>query len=118
MVFGLRPQAGRYDDWMEVLPVDLTAIVGIIFGMSVFIIPIAGLTARFALKPVVEAFGLSRRDRKEELQLALLEKRVALLERQLEAVGHLRGTMESIAPITENQGMPLPVGTVRVREDR
>lgn len=103
---------------MEVLPVDLNAIIGLIFGMSIFIIPVAGLTARFAFKPLVEAFGISRRDRGEALQLSLLEKRVALLERQLEASGHLRGTMESIAPITDNQGQPLPPGTVRVREDR
>jgi len=101
---------------MEVLPVDLTAIVGIVFGMSIFIIPIAGLTARFALKPIVEAFGLSRRDRKEELQLTLLEKRVALLERELEAVARHQPGMQPISPITtENQGVPLPPGTVNVR---
>ena len=40
-----------------VLPVDLTAIVAIVMGMLTVLIPIAGLTARFALKPVVESLA-------------------------------------------------------------
>ena len=43
-----------------VLPIDLTAIVAIVMGMLVVLIPVAGLTARFALKPVVEALARYR----------------------------------------------------------
>lgn len=60
-------------------------------GILTVLIPIAGLTARFALKPIVEAFA-----RMKEMQnsaagreLSVLEQRVSLLEQQhqnLEAI--------------------------------
>ena len=70
---------------MQVLPVDLSAILGITLGLMTVLIPIAGFTLRFALKPVVEALAVAwsaRNSSREEL--ALLEKRLALLERELE----------------------------------
>lgn len=62
----------------------LIPILGIVFGSLMFLIPIAGFTARFALKPIVEALAKYR-----ELQggvtgreINVLEQRVALLEQQ------------------------------------
>lgn len=69
-----------------ILPIDVTAIVAIVMGMLVVLIPIAGLTARFALKPVVESFSKLFHSRTVEETLALTERRVALLESQLESV--------------------------------
>jgi len=70
----------------QVLPIDLTAIVAIIMGMLVVLIPIGGLTARFALKPLVESLAdlLASRDVTDALQLT--ERRVALLEQQVESL--------------------------------
>lgn len=65
-----------------ILPIDLTAIVAIVMGMLVVLIPIAGLTARFALKPVVEALARYRESQHAGQHVALLEQRVALLEQQ------------------------------------
>jgi hypothetical protein len=36
---------------MVVLPIDLTAVIGIIFGSTVVLVPLIGFTARYALKP-------------------------------------------------------------------
>lgn len=71
---------------MEVLPIDLTEIVAIVMGMSVVLIPIVGLTARFALKPLVESLGRVSEVRGVEETVAITERRVALLEQQIEAM--------------------------------
>lgn len=71
---------------MDVLPIDLTAIIAVIMGMLVVLIPVAGLTARFALKPVVEAIAHMRSHQGERQELAILERRMALMEQQLQLV--------------------------------
>ena len=71
-----------------VLPIDVTAIVAIIMGMLVVLIPIAGLTARFALKPLVDSLGNLMNSRTVEDTVAITERRVALLEQQLESLEH------------------------------
>lgn len=70
---------------MEVLPIDVPAILGITLGLMTVLIPIAGFTLRFAFKPVVEALALAWSSRNTARQeIVLLEKRIALLERELE----------------------------------
>lgn len=69
-----------------VLPIDLTSIIAIVMGMLVVLIPVAGLTARFALKPVVEALARYRESQNAGQHVALLERRVALLEQQTQAL--------------------------------
>jgi hypothetical protein len=71
---------------LNVLPIDLTAIVAIIMGMLVVLIPVAGLTLRFALKPTVEAFARLFEHRGVEEQVSILERRMGLLESQMESV--------------------------------
>lgn len=66
----------------------LIPLVAIVMGCLMFLIPIAGFTARFALKPIVEAMakyremqgGVSGRE------LNVLEQRVALLEQQYQGL--------------------------------
>ena len=41
----------------EILPIDLTALLAVFMGVSVVLIPVLGITARFALKPTVEALS-------------------------------------------------------------
>jgi hypothetical protein len=57
-------------------------VVGITCG-----IPLTGLTIRFALKPMVEAFIRLREAQLSASQLPMLRDRVAYLERQLELHG-------------------------------
>ena len=71
---------------MQVLPIDLTAIIAIIMGMLTVLIPIAGLTARFALKPVVESMARLFDSRTVEDTVEITERRVALLESQVESL--------------------------------
>lgn len=67
---------------LEIL-VPLSAIL--VMGIAI-IIPIAGITARFALKPVVEAFARLKESQGAGERQALMEQRVALLEEQLHAM--------------------------------
>jgi hypothetical protein len=64
----------------------IIAGLAIFLGMLVVLIPIAGLTARFALKPMMEAFGRYREVAGENQAQQLLERRVSLMEEQLHAI--------------------------------
>lgn len=66
------------------MPVDWVGLAGVIMGTLIFIIPVAGLTARFVLKPIVESLALARQTPQTAERLASLESRMALLENQLE----------------------------------
>lgn len=69
-------------------------------GILTVLIPIAGLTARFALKPVVEAFVRMREVQggSNERELHVLEQRVALLEQQYQT---LEGSVTRIGDMKE-----------------
>ncbi len=62
------------------VPVDWVALAGVIMGTLIILIPVAGLTARFALKPIVEAVARMRQTQGAAEHLALVEQRLALLE--------------------------------------
>jgi hypothetical protein len=64
----------------------IVASLAIILGMMVVLIPIAGLTARFALRPMMDAFGSYREVAGRNDAQQLLERRVALLEEQLHSM--------------------------------
>lgn len=71
---------------MQVLPIDLTALVAVIMGTLMFLIPIAGVTARFALKPLVESFGKFMQSQGAEEAQQMAERRIALLEQNVDAL--------------------------------
>jgi hypothetical protein len=83
---------------MNVLPVDLVALVGTIMGISIVLFPVIGLTARFALKPTVEAFGRFFEHKELDESVHILERRMSLLEQQIQS---LESTMEHLAEATE-----------------
>ena len=67
---------------------DIVAVIAVTGGLLTVLIPIAGLTARFALKPIVESVARLR-----ELQggassgnVTMLDQRVSLLEQQMLAI--------------------------------
>lgn len=80
------------------MSVDVIALVGTIGGLLIVLIPVAGLTARFALKPVVEAIFKVRENTTGARDAAVLERRVALLEQQLR---HVEGSMERLVEDSE-----------------
>jgi hypothetical protein len=69
---------------MQLMPIDVTALVAVILGCSMVLIPIIGITARFALKPTVEALSRFFESRGRDEAVAILERRVAFLEQQME----------------------------------
>jgi hypothetical protein len=82
-------------DVLELL-IPLTAIV---MGSLMFLIPIAGLTARFAIKPIMEALGRAREGAGTNArELSVLEQRVALLEQQYQ---NLEGSVERLQDVKD-----------------
>jgi hypothetical protein len=83
---------------MEVMPIDLTALLAVFMGISIILVPVIGITARFALKPTVEALSRLFERRGVEDTVAVLERRMALLEQQMES---LDGSVQRLAEVAE-----------------
>ena len=81
---------------MQVLPIDVTSLVAIIMGTSIVLIPVAGLTARYALKPVVDAIGRFVQGKGAEETVQIMERRMALLEQQLDVLQHTVDRIEEV----------------------
>lgn len=81
-----------------ILPVDIVALVASVMGISIVLVPVIGLTARFALKPVVEALAKVFESRGLDDTVGVLERRMALMEQQIEA---MEGSVRRIAEATE-----------------
>lgn len=64
----------------------IIAGLAIFLGMLVVLIPITGLTARFALRPMMEALSKYRELAGQNEAQQLLERRIALMEEQLHSV--------------------------------
>jgi len=71
---------------MQVAPIDLTSLLAVFMGISIVLVPVIGLTARFALKPVVEALSHLFDKKGADESVAILERRMALMESQMEAL--------------------------------
>lgn len=69
-----------------VLPIDLTAVLGVFLGCLIVLIPLAGITARFTIRPIVDAIARMREAQGASRDIELLEKRLALLEQQLQSM--------------------------------
>jgi hypothetical protein len=65
---------------------DLTGLVAVVMVFSIVLIPIIGATARFAFKPIAESLVRLMAVRSDEETIHLLERRVALLEQQIDAL--------------------------------
>ena len=64
----------------------IVSALAIFLVLMVVLIPITGLTARFALKPVMEALGKYRESQNDQQMQALLERRVSLMEEQMHSM--------------------------------
>lgn len=83
---------------MDVLPIDIVALVSVILGISIVLVPVIGLTARFALKPVVEALARVFESRSVDETVRILERRLELQEQQLDA---LQGSVDKLSETQE-----------------
>ena len=95
---------------MPITPIDLTGLVAVIMGISIVLIPVIGLTARFALKPTVEALSRFFEVRGLDESVDILERRMALQEQQIEAI---HDTVKRLADAAEfhkalDSGDPAP----------
>lgn len=69
-----------------IMPIDLTALLAVFMGLSIVLIPVLGITARFALKPTVEALSRLFEGRGRDESVSILERRMGLLEQQIESI--------------------------------
>lgn len=83
---------------MNVLPIDFVALVSVIMGISIVLIPVAGLTARYALKPIVDALGRYFEGKGSEESTRLAERRLALLEQQID---EMQGALNRLVEVSE-----------------
>lgn len=66
------------------MPIDWVGLAGVVMGTLIILIPVAGLTLRFAIKPIVETLGAARQSPQLEERLSALESRFALMESQMD----------------------------------
>ena len=83
---------------MNVLPIDFVALVSVIMGVSVVLVPVIGLTARYALKPIVEALGRYFEGQGTQESIKIVERRLGLLESQLD---ELQGSLTRLVEASE-----------------
>jgi len=74
---------------------DIIAILAIFL---VVFVPVAGITARIAIKPIVEAFTKYMQVRQGTEGITMLERRIALLEQEL---GATRAEVQSLAEVRD-----------------
>ncbi|HEX6749344.1 MAG TPA: hypothetical protein VF092_18765 [Longimicrobium sp.] len=68
---------------------NLTGMIAVLGGLLLVLIPIAGLTARFALKPLIESIAAAMRARQGPgggESLASVERRLASLEAEVSSL--------------------------------
>jgi hypothetical protein len=88
---------------MPVDPINVVALAGVVLGCLTVLIPVAGLTLRFAIKPVSEALGRARENASDAQTVQLLERRVALLEQEVHGMTELRSDIVRLIEEVEFQ---------------
>lgn len=68
---------------MQILPIDVVSLVASILGISIVLVPVIGLTARYAMGPVVEALSKLFEGRNADETVRLLERRLELQEQEM-----------------------------------
>lgn len=84
----------------EILPINVEGIIAIVMGISIVLIPVAGLTLRFAIKPSVEALARAFEHKGIEDTVSILERRMGLLESQMQS---MEDTVDRLAEVVEFQ---------------
>ena len=64
----------------------LIALTAVILGCTIVIIPVAGLTARYAIKPLIDSWVKMREAPASDEHVRMLERRIVMLEKQVEVL--------------------------------
>lgn len=96
---------------MQILPIDLNGLVAVILGISVVLIPVIGLTARYALKPFVETLARFFDNRELGETVQILERRMGLLEHQLDSMDASLKQLVEVTDFHRALGSPGGPGT-------
>jgi hypothetical protein len=67
-------------------PSDLVPLVATVMGISVILVPVIGFTARYVLRPFQDALAQYVDGRAGDDSVRILERRMALMEQQLEGM--------------------------------
>ena len=71
------------------------AFVLICVGLAI-LVPVVGITARIALKPIAELMGRMREGQNSNQTLAMMERRLELLEREVQVLGTVREDLDRV----------------------
>ena len=71
------------------------AVVLICVGLAI-LVPVVGITARIALKPIAELMGRMREGQNSNQTLAMMERRLELLEREVQVLGTVREDLDRL----------------------
>ena len=85
------------------MPIDLVGLAGVIMGSLIVLIPVAGLTARFAMKPVVESMAKLRQSSNQGEAVNMLERRITLLEKEVQNLSGIRDDLGRLVEEMEFQ---------------
>ncbi|HYW09857.1 MAG TPA: hypothetical protein VE913_23030 [Longimicrobium sp.] len=75
----------------------LTTLIAVTLGTLIPLVFVTGITARIALKPVVESFIRLKESRGGDEKVALMEQRLALLEEHLHSIDRSVGALHEEA---------------------
>jgi hypothetical protein len=92
------------------IPGELLGLTAIIFGGLAVLVPIAGITARVALKPIVEAMARYRELKGSDDAVTMLERRMSLMEEQLHGMDRSLRLLVEDADFRRRLEMSAPVG--------
>jgi hypothetical protein len=79
-----------------VLPIDVVALAAVVMGCLIVLIPIAGFTARVAIKPITEALARNREGGTDRETIRLLERRMALIEQEVHGITEMRADLTRV----------------------
>jgi hypothetical protein len=81
---------------MNVMPIDLVALTAIVLGCLMFLIPIAGLTLRYAIKPITDAMKKSNLEGADRETILMIERRMSLLEQEVHGMAEVRDDLRRV----------------------
>lgn len=91
---------------LPMMPIDLTAVVAVFMGTLIVLIPVAGVTVRFAIKPITEAMARMKESQGTAQQMALMQQRMELMEHQLGAMESEMYRIKEVAEFTAQLKSP------------
>ena len=82
---------------MPIMPINLSEVLVAFFCGLALLVPVVGLTARFALRPVVDAMARMKEAGNSRDALAMLERRMSLVEQEIQGIEGLRDEIARLA---------------------